>query len=1270
MKIIKRNGVEVDFDVNKIKNAISKANLTVDESERLSEKQIEEISFAVMNRVSKLPVDTSVETIQDIVEEELDNFHASYQLKKNYIIYRYQHNELRKTNTTDQTILSLINCENEEVKQENSNKNPVIISTQRDYMAGEVSKDLVRRYFMDADLMKAHDEGLIHIHDMDYIAQNCHNCFTGDTLFVSDKGLCRFDSFHDGETVFVKDLHGVIRQATVHKYGRQKFRKVTLYSGHKEVTIKCTANHRWVLSDGSITTNLKVGDTLYKTEDNPNYIIDNYDDALSWCYGFIIGDGCDCSIRKDRNLLFTKVRLCGSNKKDEYYKRIFEMAGFHISEHLKNGDVIMSIRGSLKQDFINGKAWRFLSVKGKQFAFHGYYAANGDVNANKITTSDDRLLPFIMECSGLAGYYISSMNTIIHDTNFKKQAKLHQIYFITNKPLNLRWKVKSIKENCFESTAWCVEEPETHTFTLNYGIVTGNCDLINLEDMLNNGTVISGTKIDKPHSFSTACNIATQIVAQVASSQYGGQSISLTHLAPFVQISRNSIRKEILEDFPDISEEKLSKIVEKRLHKEIEKGVQIIQYQVVTLMTTNGQAPFITVFMYLNEAKDEQTKSDLALIIEEVLKQRIIGVKNEKGVFITPAFPKLVYVLQKDNIYPDGKYFYLSELAAKCTAKRLVPDYISEKKMMELKEGNCFPVMGCLEGKEVVTYKIKKRLFVTNIRTMWNNILNTYGYSYSKLQPNNPDVRSRFIDCRNLDVEIYDSHEKRFVKMFGANRNVSTKFVDVNLSNGRSVTVTEDHPFTTTEADIVLAKDLKPGMQIESEYNQYSEDNGVSNDKVSWLFGLMITNGYYDGDLTVSLGCDEVDIRERFISYVKDEFGCDVNVKLQDRGHKGKYYDLTIKQNTDSERLYISKSMLRTIFSGKQKIDRQIPSYVFETSKIDRISMLAGMIDGDGYINHESGVVQIGSTNKTLALQQMMLAQSCGMPAKIYKNHYNKRAPSMIRYRVEFLPSEELISAMSSEKKKINVNTTVGTIKTPAVVTVISVEENDYVLNSDGWAYSYDVTTESEHFTFSGIYSHNCRSCLSPWKDENGNYKFYGRFNQGVCTINLIDIACSSEKDIDKFWKLFDERLEMCKRVLMIKHKRLLGTKSDVAPILWQNGALARLKKGETIDKLLFGGYSTISLGYAGLYECVYYMTGKSHTDPSVKEFALSIMQHLNDACDKWKHETNIAFSVYGTPLESVTYKFAKCLKKRFGVIPEVTDHDYITNSYHQLIVA
>ena len=420
-----------------------------------------------------------------------------------------------------------------------------------------------------------------------------------------------------------------------------------------------------------------------------------------------------------------------------------------------------------------------------------------------------------------------------------------------------------------------------------------NCDLVNLEDMLQNGTVISGTMIEKPHSFSTACNIATQIIAQVASNQYGGQSISLAHLAPFVDVSREKIRKEVISEQElvgmEYPEDVLNEIVERRLKKEITKGVQTIEYQVITLMTTNGQAPFLTVFMYLNEAKNEREKKDLAMIIEETLRQRYQGVKNEAGVWVTPAFPKLIYVLEEDNIEEGSEYYYLTELAAKCTAKRLVPDYISEKKMKELKEGNCFPVMGC-------------------------------------------------------------------------------------------------------------------------------------------------------------------------------------------------------------------------------------------------------------------------------------------------------------------------------------------------------------------------------------------RSCLSPWKDENGNYKFYGRFNQGVVTINLVDVALSSGGDMDKFWKIFDDRLELCYRALMCRHNRLKGTLSDAAPILWQFGALARLKKGEPIDKLLYGGYSTISLGYAGLYECVKYMTGKSHTDPDATPFALDVMKHMNDACNQWKEETNVAFSIYGSPIESTTYKFAKCLQKRFGIVPGITDKSYITNSYHVFV--
>ena len=603
MRVIKRNGAEVEFDIIKIIAAVTKANDVVDEDARMTPVQIQRIAESVELACQSLGRAPTVEEIQDFVEHQI-MAHGAFEVAKRYITYRYTRSLVRKSNTTDDKILSLIECNNEEAKQENSNKNPVVNSTQRDYMAGEVSRDLTNRLLLPEDIVKAHEEGIIHFHDTDYYAQNMHNC-----------------------------------------------------------------------------------------------------------------------------------------------------------------------------------------------------------------------------------------------------------------------------------------------------------DLVNLEDMLQNGTVITGTLIERPHSFATACNIATQIVAQVASNQYGGQSISLTHLAPFVDVSRQKIRKQVLAEIETLgiapSEDKVTEIVEKRLREEIRRGVQTIQYQVVTLLTTNGQAPFITVFMYLNEARSEQEKRDLAVIIEEMLEQRYQGVKNEQGVWVTPAFPKLIYVLEEDNIHNDSPYYYLTRLAAKCTARRMVPDYISEKKMLELK-GDVYPCMGC-------------RSFLT------------------------PD---RFTDA------------------------------------------------------------------------------GVGN----------IANA-------------------------------------------GNY--------------------------------------------------------------------------------------------------------------------------------------------------------------------------------------------------EPGKHKYYGRFNQGVVTINLPDVALSAGGNIEKFWSIFDERLELCHRALRCRHDRLKGTLSDAAPILWQYGACARLKKGEPIDRLLYDGYSTISLGYAGLYECVKYMTGKSHTDPSATPFALSIMQKMNDKCKEWKTAENIDYSLYGTPLESTTYKFAKCLQKRFGVIEGVTDKGYITNSYH-----
>lgn len=739
--IMKRSGERVPFDESKIVRAIEKANAEVTiPLEKMSEEKIEEIAAQIKRDAENAGRDLSVEEIQDKVEDSL--MIAGYcTLARLYITYRYKHNLDRKKSTLDKKIESLINVKvnkdgsvsggNEEVNQENSNKDTKVLSVQRDYMAGEWSREYTSRNLLPEDVVNAHRSGLIHVHDTDYMAQPEHNCFSSKTEFVTRNGVVSFADCKDGQVVEVLDKDGVWREATVKCYGKQKLQNVILKKDDEEKLVSCTANHRWILSDETVTTALKEGDVLY------------------------------------------------------------------------------------------GHLWK----------------------VDSITTCDGAL-----------------------------------------------------------EDVWCVEEPVTHSFTLAGGIVTGNCCLINLEDMLQNETCISGTKIERPKSFMTASTVASQIIAQVASSQYGGQTISLAHLAPFVDISRQKILKRLSKEMSDIgievTEEKLKELAEKEVRKEVENGCQTLQYQLITLQTTNGQAPFVTVFMYLNEAKNEREKEDLALLIEVMFKQRMLGVKDSSGYYITPAFPKLIYCLQEDNIREDGKYWYLTELAAKCTAKRMVPDYISEKKMLELK-GDVYPSMGC-------------RSFLT------------------------PDRCSEKV----------------------------------------------------------------------------------------------------------------------------------------------------------------------------------------------------------GNIAH---------------------------------------------------------------------------------------------------ALNY----------------------------EEGKHKYYGRFNQGVVTINLVDVACSSEGDEDKFWKILEERLNLCHKALRAKHERLLGTPSDVAPIQWQHGALARLKPGEVIDPLLFNGYSTISLGYAGLAECVYFMKHESHTSENGKEFGLKVMQALNDACGKWKAEENIDYSVYGTPLESTTYKFAKCLQKRFGKIPGVTDKNYITNSYH-----
>lgn len=789
-----------------------------------------------------------------------------------------------------------------------------------------------------------------------------------------------------------------------------------------------------------------------------------------------------------------------------------------------------------------------------------------------------------------------------------------------------------------------------------------NCDLVNLEDMLTNNTVISEVLVESPHSFSTACTIATQIIAQVASSQYGGQSVSLAHLAPFVDVSRKAIREEVINERTingdDLDENKIENVVKLRLAKEISKGIQTIQYQIVTLMTTNGQAPFLTLFMYLNEAKNEQEKSDLALLIEETLNQSIQGVKNEQGVWITPAFPKIIYVLQEDNITEDSKYWYLTELSAKCSMKRLTPDYISEKVMKEMKDGNCYPVMGCVDGKEIITYRYMNNLYVESFERMWSRLSDNFEikHQYSNDNPN------LYMDL--TDVKIYDT-EKGFVNTERIIRNISDKWLDVHFSNGRRLLCTNDHPFEITQKGIIKAEDLSIGDKLIINSNQANNERIMFNTDKAWLLGFMLCDGcYQNNNLFASIAAEgEDEIEEKFISAIKNHFELDVKSVLQERGKRGTYKDLIVLSDNNGGIQKVN-TYLTEKFGGVNKATRHIPNEVFEWNYESKLAFLAGMIDADGYINQTSyGVVQIGSTNKELALQQMALAQSLGMPAKIYHNHYTKKNPNAIRYRVEFYPIEELLTFITCEKKTDNYEETTSDHYNvyAEVVEVIPVEKTDY---------SYDVTTESGHFEVSGIYSHNCRSALTVWKDENGNPKFYGRFNQGVVTLNLVDLALSSNKDMDEFWKLFEERTELCHKALRCRHERLKGTLSDVAPILWQNGAIARLEKGEAIDKLLYGGYSTISLGYGGLYECVKYMTGHSHSDEGIgEEFGLKVMQALNDKCKQWKEEENIDYSLYGTPLEASTHKFAKLIKKKFGedvfVKIDGRDRNYITNSYH-----
>lgn len=661
------------------------------------------------------------------------------------------------------------------------------------------------------------------------------------------------------------------------------------------------------------------------------------------------------------------------------------------------------------------------------------------------------------------------------------------------------------------------------------------------------------------------------------------------------------------------------------------------------------QTPFVTLFLDIDD-KYEYV-DEVAEIVEEILKQRLLGIKNEVGVYVTPTFPKLIYLLDENNNLTGGKYDYITKLAAKCSAKRMYPDYISAKKMREIYEGETFSCMGCVAPGSIVTYKFFGKLIVESFEKMWDRL-----ESHFEIKRQYEGLPHLYMDVNG--IEIYDT-KNGFVKVKRVIRNVSNKWIRVTMSNGRTVVCTTDHPFYTTNRGRVHAKDLTLEDKVICNYDQYSEETVYKNPDEAWSEGVMICDGCYSGGSIITsiniTGEDEIEDKLRNI--LDRHYDYYLYTKEQHREKKGDYKDLIFKKHSFHT---ISKKRLNYAikFRGYEKIDREIPEDVFRWNKDARYAFLAGMIDADGYIS-ENKTVQIGSTNMALAMEQAALAQSLGMPAHVYNNHYSKKHPEKIRYRVEFIPDETLISYIQCKKKTDNYIPTIqreGGIKENQITKLEFIDKTDY---------SYDVTTESDFFEVNGMYSHNCRSFLSPWKDENGNYKWEGRFNAGVVSINLPQIGIIADGNFDKFWSLLDERLDLCKEALLYRHKALRGTTSDISPIHWQYGAIARLKPGEKIDKYLFGGYSTLSLGYIGLYEMTKLMTGESHTSKKGEEFAVKVMKHLKEKVLEWKKEYNIGFALYGTPAESLCYRFAEIDRQQFGDIKDITDKGYYTNSYH-----
>lgn len=682
MKVIKRDQSIVDFDKNKIRSAICKAMRRG--SGEIDSKVSNGISDDIYDYFNENNITPRICDIEQMVYDKLIEYGCQLTAKY-YEGYRAVQAYKRERNTTDESILGLLDSSNREVLDENSNKNGRLISTQRDLIAGEVSKDIAKRKLIPSYIVEAHESGAIHYHDMDYaIQKGCFNCFTGDTKFVTDFGNIRFDRCKNGQIVNVLDKDGNWRQAVVRNYGKQMVQTITLTSGRTERKIRCTSNHRWVLKDGTVTTDLKVGDRLWTLKNiNNNFTLNPY----AFCLGFLLGDGS--TIKRKDGRKTNRIRLCGEKAR---YLDLFLQCGYTLSDYRDKNNMtdlfLFNTNPPFKDDFIESFGWRFMSYNDLRSLFIGYYAADGFKDRNGIATSNPILAQMIREISSIAGYHITSEKFEVRNTNYKSGAELFTFRFIVNQPANKNWIVKNIEfESNHKYDIWCVEEPTTHTFTLEGGIVTGNCCLINLEDMLQNGTVINKKLVEPPKSFSTACTVATQIIAQIASGQFGGNTITIRHLAPFLRVSYNKYYNHYIEK--GFSEEVAKSLAKDRRDDELKSGIQTIRYQISTLNTTNGQSPFCTIALEIVEGDEyEQEEADICY---EMIRQRLEGMKNYKGQTIGEEFPKLVYILDKHNCLEGGKYDYITKLAAKCSAKRLVPDYLSAKMLRQNYQGEIIP---------------------------------------------------------------------------------------------------------------------------------------------------------------------------------------------------------------------------------------------------------------------------------------------------------------------------------------------------------------------------------------------------------------------------------------------------------------------------------------------------------------------------------------------------------------------------------------------------